>query len=123
MKLLFTDANPAAWAFRLEDEEGAVIKANFGPFEEGGYRTNNEAEYQAVIHALNMLKEIGEKDDVRILSDSKVVVNQLNNTWHIHKAGLRVLAHEIWEQVGASPAAITFRWIPRKQNKAGLALG
>lgn len=48
-----------------------------------GRRTNNEAEYEAVLTALVILRA-GGFDDPVIYSDSTVVVNQVNGTWQCH---------------------------------------
>ena len=41
---------------------------------------NNEAEYEALIASLGLAREMG-TNQIRILSDSQVVVNQINGTY------------------------------------------
>jgi ribonuclease HI len=59
----------------LEDEEGAC---NFSTYRKVVINSSCEAEYLGVCFALDQCKEHGYKV-VSLLSDSKIVVNQLNN--------------------------------------------
>ena len=56
-----------------------------------GIKTNNEAEYLAIIYAL---KEIS-PDEAEIISDSQIVVRQLNKKYKIIKTNLKILNQEI----------------------------
>lgn len=85
-------------------------------FEKKGI-TNNEAEYLAVIKALEENKE----KDICILSDSQLVVKQLNHEYAIKKDRLRELAIQVWKL--CEGRNITFKWISRKFNHAGKVLG
>ena len=107
---VFVDANPTNYA--VVDENGDLALS--GKFEKPV--TNNEAEYYAVIRGL-------EVDGVtEILSDSQLVVNQLNMNYHIREDRLRELAKIVWKRAKAK-GKIKFTWIPRKENKAGKVLG
>jgi len=53
-----------------------------------GMRTNNEAEYEALISALLICSMSTEIDDPIIYSDSAVVVNQVNGKWKCTTKGL-----------------------------------
>jgi len=79
--------------------------------------TNNCAEYKAVILALRTFPN----EDLKIYSDSQLVVNQLNHVWHIKSDNLRKLALLVWDL--AKDRKVEFVWVPRKQNKAGKLLG
>ncbi|MCA9811401.1 MAG: reverse transcriptase-like protein [Nitrosarchaeum sp.] len=81
--------------------------------------TNNQAEYLAIISALN--KFLG-YDDVTIFSDSKNTVSQLNHEFAINNEKLRDLARKAWELIGKFPN-LTISWVPRKANLAGKMLG
>jgi len=61
-----------------------------------GRRTNNEAEYEAVLMALLMCWSADLVDPV-IYSDSTLVVNQVNGKWRCNNEGLRPLLHSIEE--------------------------
>ena len=56
-----------------------------------GLKTNNEAEYLAVIYALKELNP----DEAEIISDSLLVVKQLNQEYKITKPLLKILNQEI----------------------------
>ncbi len=82
--------------------------------------TNNQAEYLAIISALN--KHVGSKEEITIYSDSKNTVNQLNHEFAINNERLRELAREAWRLVGKF-SNLTIVWIPRNENLAGKMLG
>jgi len=81
--------------------------------------TNNQAEYLAIIKAL----EENEAEEIEIVSDSKLVANQLNRKWHIKDDELRKLFDKVQEIIRKKDVKVTFNWIPRKANKAGKYLG
>ena len=82
--------------------------------------TNNQAEYMAIISALN--KYADSEEEVTIYSDSKNTVNQLNHEFAINNEKLRELAREAWELIGKF-SNLTISWVPRKENLAGKMLG
>ena len=82
--------------------------------------TNNQAEYMAIISALN--KYVNSNDEIIIYSDSKNTVNQLNHEFAINNEQLRNLAQESWSLIGKF-SNLTIIWIPRKENLAGKMLG
>ena len=102
---VWVDANPSTVGWVTEGGDTRVI-----PIIE---RTNNEAEYAAVMMALRGIKGVTE-----VLSDSQLIVNRLNRKWHIREDRLREYALEIWKYKG-----VKFSWIPRKENLAGKLLG
>ena len=55
---------------------------------------NNEAEYLAIITALNNV--INKDNQIVILSDSQLVVNQINHKYGINNENLRKLATQVW---------------------------
>jgi len=82
--------------------------------------TNNQAEYLAIISALN--KHVGSTEEITIYSDSKNTVNQLNHEFAINNEQLRILAREAWEIIGKF-TNLSILWVPRKANLAGKMLG
>ncbi|QLH05867.1 reverse transcriptase-like protein [Nitrosopumilus ureiphilus] len=82
--------------------------------------TNNQAEYMAIISALN--KFVDSNDEITIFSDSKNTVNQLNHEFAINNEQLRDLAREAWNVMGKI-SNLSIIWIPRKENLAGKMLG
>jgi ribonuclease HI len=82
--------------------------------------TNNQAEYLAIILALN--KYADSNVEITIYSDSRNTVNQLNHEFAINNETLRNLAREAWGVIGKF-SNLTIVWIPRKENLAGKMLG
>ncbi len=79
-----------------------------------GEKTNNEAEYMALILLLKAAKEHGVRS-LRVLGDSKLVVSQVSRQWKINLPHLRLLAQQAWELTDGMD--ISYHWIPREQNK------
>ncbi|MDF2424726.1 MAG: reverse transcriptase-like protein [Nitrosopumilus sp.] len=82
--------------------------------------TNNQAEYLAIISALN--KYADSDEEITIYSDSKNTVNQLNHEFAINNEELRNLAREAWGIIGVF-SNLSIVWVPRKENLAGKMLG
>jgi len=82
--------------------------------------TNNQAEYMAIISALRKFEN--SDDEIKIFSDSKNTVNQLNHEFAINNDELRSLAREAWSLI-ANFSNLTLTWIPRSKNLAGKMLG
>jgi len=76
-----------------------------------GNTTNNVAEYRALLLALKLAKEKG-YGFVEILSDSKLLVNQILGNWKIRDEHLAKLAKEASE----SGVIYSIAWIPRDKN-------
>ena len=89
-------------------------------YEKKSELTNNQAEYLAIIFALN--KFVDSKDDITIFSDSKNTVNQLNHEFAINNEHLRNLARDAWSIIGKF-SNLSIIWVPRKENLAGKMLG
>lgn len=86
-----------------------------------GETTNNVAEYQAVIEALQELQVIcpktgQEKSAIRFFLDSNLVVNQLNGLFKIKDANLRRLYMNVRILETDIGGQITYIHIPREQN-------
>lgn len=126
--IIYTDGSgkgKIAW-YNDDTEEFAI--------NETSAKTGNEAEYQAVIRALEHFKDYISKyrnrfrrvDEVEIRSDSRLVVQQVNHDWPVKADNLRPLAMIVWRlklQLKEKGVTITFMWISRKENKAGKMLG
>ena len=85
--------------------------------------TNNIAEYSAVVAALQALLGLFNKhnrwpDRVLVHSDSKLVVEQVNDHWKCNNQALSELRDQIWdlcEQFGKCD--VVFKWVPREENE------
>ncbi len=82
--------------------------------------TNNQAEYMAIISALQ--KFVNSDEKITIFSDSKNTVCQLNHEFAINNEQLRALAQEAWPIIEKF-SNLTLTWISRKENLAGKMLG
>ena len=81
-----------------------------------GHLTNNQAEYKAIIAALQELPG----KELAIHSDSQLAVRQLNGEYQIKDPQLRGLADQVL--MLCENRLVTFRWIPREENLAGKVL-
>lgn len=81
-----------------------------------GNRTNNEAEYEALITALLMCTMSGYQDPI-IYSDSAVVVNQVNEKWECKHERLLPL----WMSVREIQDEYRFRLIQVDRTRVALA--
>lgn len=64
-----------------------------------GVRTNNEAEYEAIILGLKTALELKSKD-VRIKSDSELVIKQIKGSYEIKSSRLRPLLTQVRKLAG-----------------------
>ena len=84
------------------------------------FRTNNQAEYEAVIHACGAIGAKYTVDHVRFFSDSKLVVNQINGRWRSHKMHLSILRSRVAKALQPFKTA-TFKWVTRNHVRIRLA--
>lgn len=103
------------WAYVASDQSGREIGLNYGCIgRPGDHKTNNEAEYQALIEALKRAKKEG-WFCCRILSDSQLVVKQTLGQWKCNQTHLQELRNEAMGLLAVLHA--TLEWIPREQNE------
>ncbi len=110
---IFTDGaargNPglAAAAFLLV-QEGVLIHSDSSFL---GTRTNNQAEYQAIIIALENTKKFT-KGDISIYSDSELVIKQLNGEYQVKNPQLKVLYQKV-KKKSLAFSSTKFLHVPR----------
>lgn len=97
----------------IKDKEGNIL---WSCAKYLGTKTNNEAEYSAIIELLKAVRDMG-ITEIKIHGDSNLVINQLSGRWSIKKDHLKELAKTAWDEAGKSQAKITYVWIPREQNQ------
>lgn len=85
-----------------------------------GETTNNQAEYRAVIAAIEKLKEF-EVEELNFFLDSELVVKQLNGQYKVKNAGLAPLFVKI-HNARQSFKKVTFCHVRREYNKEADAL-
>jgi probable phosphoglycerate mutase len=103
---------PAGYGVRVETIDGAVVEELHGAL---GIATNNVAEYNGLLAALRWAVEHGERD-VRIRSDSELLVRQMKGEYRIKHPGLQPLAARarlLMMELGR----VTFEHVRREQNK------
>jgi ribonuclease HI len=120
---LFTDGGargnpgPAASAYVLEAEDGTILDARG---ETIGVATNNVAEYRALVAGLEKALELG-LDEVEVVSDSELLVKQMNGEYRIKNAALidlSVDAAGLARQIGR----VSYSAVRRAENELADAL-
>ena len=118
---LFTDGGargnpgPAGIGAVLKDKKDLVI---FELSKFIGETTNNVAEYRAVLYGLYVFPKATE-----IVSDSQLVVKQLNGEYATKQDHLKLLAEKVLRRVKNQGRGCKFTWVPRGDNPAGRVLG
>ena len=80
-----------------------------------GETTNNQAEYKAVIAAIERAKELG-AEELDFYLDSELVVKQLNREYKVKNKGLAPLFIQIYNAV-LNFKKVSFTHIRREMNK------
>ncbi len=119
MKLkIYTDGGargnpgPAGIGAVAYDTKGKVI---FEISQYLGETTNNQAEYRALLKAVEKAKNIGAKE-VDFYLDSELVVKQLNREYKVRNKDLQPLFVQVYN-LSLSFKKISFTHIPREKNK------
>jgi len=116
--VIFTDGgaepNPgkAGIGIVIKDEQGKVIDSISRAI---GRATNNQAEYRAIIVALEKAVKLGAKS-VSIRSDSELVVRQLNGRYRVKNAELKPLYLKV-KQLQDRLQSFDIVHVPREQNR------
>ncbi len=116
--IIYTDGassgnpGPSAIGAVIKDGQGKVISRISRRI---GHATNNQAEYRAVIAALEEATRLG-AGEVEIRSDSELVVKQLKGRYRVKKATLRPLYQKVVQLIG-SLETFNITHIPRTQNR------
>src|SRR6476619_338039 len=102
---------PAGFGVRIEQSDGTLVEEFHQSI---GTATNNVAEYRALIAALEWARSHGHRD-VRVKSDSLLLVQQMLGNYKVRNPGLqplharaRLLVHEI--------GRVAFEHVPRESN-------
>lgn len=124
--IIYTDGGargnpgPAGAGWVITDGHGNKIKDGYKYL---GEQTNNYAEYQAVILALQDLKKkIGKEKimdlDIEVKMDSELVCRQLSGKYQIKEESLFPLFIKVWNMRVETFKNLRFTHIPRERNKA-----
>jgi ribonuclease HI len=103
---------PAGAGVVLRDDEGAVL------YEAGlflGRATNNVAEYSGLIAGLKAAAQL-QASQVRVVSDSELLVRQMNGQYRVKNEGLKPL-YEQARQLSVGFSRCAFQHVRRELNK------
>jgi len=123
--IIYTDGGsrgnpgPAAIGVVFCNEKGEIFK-KYSEYL-GENFTNNEAEYQAVIFALRKFKalfgkKLAQNTEIKIKSDSELLVKQLNGQYKILDPKIQPLFLKVWN-LKLEFKKVTFLLISRERNK------
>jgi ribonuclease HI len=110
---------PAAFAY-------IIARDGEDPIEEAGKlgrMTNNQAEYLALVRALEHALELGAHHRVVVHSDSELLVKQMKGEYRVKNADLRDLYDEATALCGRFSERVAFRHVRREDNRRADALG
>lgn len=108
----------AAFGYVIHRDEGPTIE------EAGclGRMTNNQAEYTALVRALEHAARLGTHHGLLIHSDSELMVKQLNGQYRVKDMGLKGLYERAKELCSQFQGSITIRHVRRGHNSQADAL-
>ena len=106
--------NPGASAIGviLRTPSGQVVKSVSRAV---GNMTNNQAEYHAVISALEEALQMG-ATDLALNADSELVVKQLNGQYQVKSPSLAPLYIKV-KNLETKFKSVKYRYIPRERNR------
>jgi ribonuclease HI len=87
-----------------------------------GRMTNNQAEYTALVRALEHALEMGPGHDLILHSDSELMVKQLNGQYRVKNADLRPLYEQARELIDQFEGKVSIRHVRRGHNARADAL-
>ena len=107
----------AGFGVHVASAEGETIAGLYGYL---GRATNNVAEYQALLHGLRFALERGARE-VRVFSDSELLVRQLAGRYRVKSPGLLPLFREAQSLLARFESARVSH-VPREENSEADAL-
>jgi ribonuclease HI len=103
---------PAAYGYVIEAENGTVLAAHG---EAIGVATNNVAEYRALVEGLRKAAEL-QVDELEVISDSELLVHQMNGDYKVKNEALRRLHGEATELADRFQR-VTYKAVRREHNE------
>jgi ribonuclease HI len=103
---------PAAFGYVLEAEDGTILAAHG---ETIGVATNNVAEYRALIAGLEKAVEVG-VDQLEVVSDSELLVKQMQGEYRVKNENLRPLAVQA-SRLAREIARVRWTSVRREHNE------
>ncbi len=122
--IIYTDGGsrgnpgPSGVGVVIYDSQGKILKEYSSDI---GVRTNNEAEYEAVILALSKIKHLFGKEkskklEIEVRTDSQLIARQLRGEYKINEEKLFPLFIKIWN-IKTGLGEVSFVEVPREKNK------
>ena len=108
---------PSSYGVVVYDEAGVELHTGFKAL---GHGTNNQAEYEGAIAALEAALGLG-ADEVTLRMDSQLIVRQLEGRYRVKNPKLIPL-HKRLVALRSRFARITVEHVPREKNKVADAL-
>ena len=102
---------PAAIGATIKDDRGRILASISQRI---GRATNNQAEYRAVIAALERVAKLG-ASRADIYLDSELIVKQLNGQYRVRNQSLKPLNQRV-KQLQSRLEGFTITHIPRSEN-------
>lgn len=102
----------AGYGVYFLDEQGKPLAEISKPL---GIRTNNQAEYSALIAALEFA-HAHQYSKLRVCADSELLVNQINGTYKVKNPDLQLL-HARARQLMAGLKSFSIQHVPREKNR------
>lgn len=103
---------PAGYGAYICDGQGNPL------IEAAGYidhTTNNVAEYNGLILALETVASLDDAPMVLVRADSRLVVNQMQGNWKIKDRNIAQLVAKAQSII--HPMMVSYEWVPRERNK------
>ena len=112
--------NPGAAAFAY-----VIARPGESPIEEGGCigeMTNNQAEYTALVRALERALRLGADNHLLIHADSELMIKQMRGEYKVKNAELRDLFEKARDIADQFTGGVVFTHVRRELNKRADAL-
>ena len=77
--------------------------------------TNNVVEYEALLLGLHALKDLGAQK-IRVLGDSELVINQVNESYQTRHPRMRAYRNEVWDMLGNFFKKHAIQGVPKHEN-------
>ncbi len=108
---------PAGYGVHIESDGGGLVAEIYGFL---GVATNNTAEYAALLALLEYAAQAGAAS-LRVLSDSQLLVRQLQGEYRVKDPKMKILVAEARRIISGLPHC-SFEHVPREQNREADAL-
>jgi len=108
-----------AWE-RFKDSNPRMIKPTYHYHADIGVKTNMEAEWSALIHAVKYATNKTDSEEIYIYCDSQTVVKQATGVWKIKQENIREMYNQLCEATVGSRGLsgkddmLHIAWIPRQ---------